>query len=137
MKPTGERRYAPIPPPETREASWDRWIAECVETVRVSLRREGVDERTIDRELAEIVAEMRDRQYGAEREPDPYADFAPPPPERVVDALPVPSSDVPIEDVPIEDQPTQVLSFLNEQLTLPLSWGRGPVRTTISLELRR
>ncbi len=130
MRTTGKRWSASIPPPETKDEYWDWWIKDTVEIVRAGPRREGVDERTIDRELDEIVADIRDRQYRDDREPNPYTDFAPPPPERVVDAVPVLFS-----DVPIEDQPTQLLPQLEEQPTQPLSGGRGRRRMAIPLDL--
>lgn len=85
-------------------------------------------ERGCDQELDEIVVYLRDRQYGADRERNPHTEFAPPPPGRVVDAVPVPPS-----DVPIEDQPTQLLSFIDDQPTQRLPGSVRRWRTTISL----
>jgi hypothetical protein len=108
------RPPAPLPPLESPEASWERLITGVV----AHLRERAFDEATI----ARTVALIRDHQYGPDRERNPLAEFAPPPPERVVDAVP---PDLSAWAWPIEDQPTQLLRFLDEQPTQPLPGATG------------
>jgi hypothetical protein len=130
MKPTEERQSAPMPSLQTNDEYWEWWVNDTLETVRAGLRAKGVDERTIDQKLHEIVVSLHNKRYGADRVRNPLADFAPPPPERVVDAMAC-------SDVPIEDQATLLLAFIDEQPTQVLPVGSGRQRTTIPLTLKR
>jgi len=121
MTPYEPRPHAPLPRLESPEESWERLITEVV----AHMRERDFDEATISR----TVALIRDHQYGANRERNPLAEFAPPPPERVVDASP---SD--LSTWPVEDQPTQLLPFIDEQPTQLLPGNRGQRHTAIPLD---
>lgn len=73
---------------ELLAAEWEKMIADVVAVMRA----DGVGEPAIQ----QVVAHIRDRQFGTHRERHVLAEFAPPPPERVVDGE-------------IADQPTQII----------------------------
>jgi hypothetical protein len=85
----------PEPPPAPRDhdplpvvdmaAQWERVIADVVAV----LRADGVAEPAIQ----QVVAHIRDRQFGTDRERHVLAEFAPPAPETVVDGIQAPQAD--------------------------------------------
>ena len=115
--PSSERRSEPLPVPLANDEFWDWYINGQVDTLRASMRAEGVDERIIEKVVQENVAEMRRRQHGKDYLANVHREFAPPPAERVVEA------DGPslVAERPADytEQPTQILQPLQPSESKP------------------
>ena len=71
---------------------WEKMIADVVAVMRA----DGMGEPAIQ----QVVAHIRDRQYGTHRERHVLAEFAPPAPETVVDAADQPTEVLPAQPAP-------------------------------------
>ena len=101
-----------LPPQrETNAAYWDWWAETTTEIVRRGMRKEGIDERTIERALQEIVADIRREQQGKDYVPYIEREFATPPPERVVEA----EQHVAERPADYTEQPTQTLERIKPE----------------------